>query len=82
LIFEAKYGANSNEDETEIALTQREIEVIERVCAGKTNNEIADELFISKRTVDGHRLNISKKTNTYSIAELVIYSIKKEIYKI
>jgi DNA-binding NarL/FixJ family response regulator len=82
LIFEAKYGVTSNEDETETALSQREVEIMERVCVGKTNNEIADELFISKRTVDGHRLNISKKTGAYNIAELVIYSIKKGIYKI
>ncbi|MFT5777747.1 MAG: DNA-binding NarL/FixJ family response regulator [Crocinitomicaceae bacterium] len=63
-------------------LSTREIEVIQLVCRGKTNKDIADELFLSKRTIDSHRAKISIKTNTSSIAELVLYAIRHEIHKL
>jgi two-component system response regulator NreC len=52
-------------------LTDREIEIIQLLIQGKTSKEIADELFISKNTVDTHRRNILEKTNLNSTPELI-----------
>jgi len=52
-------------------LTDREIEIIQLLIQGKTSKEIAEELFISKNTVDTHRRNILEKTNLNSTAELI-----------
>lgn len=63
-------------------LTEREIEVLYNICKGLSNQEIADTLFISKRTVDKHRENLLLKTNAKNTAGLVVYAIKKGIFEI
>jgi DNA-binding NarL/FixJ family response regulator len=60
----------------DIAFTKQEITIIKLICNKKTNPEIADELNISVRTVEGHRYNISKKTNTNNTIELIEYALK------
>ncbi|MFI3259001.1 MAG: response regulator transcription factor [Rikenellaceae bacterium] len=57
-------------------LSNREREILVCVCKGFSNQEIADELFISKRTVDKHRANIMEKTGCKNTANLVVYAIK------
>ena len=52
------------------------------VCRGLSNQEIADELFISKRTVDKHRANILEKTGCKNTASLVVYAIRNGIVDI
>ena len=51
-------------------LSTREIEILVCVCRGLSNQEIADELFISKRTVDKHRANILENTGCKNTASL------------
>lgn len=63
-------------------LSEREIEILQLICEGLSNQEIADKLFISKRTVDTHRSNVLEKTGTNNTASLVMYSIKQGIIKI
>jgi DNA-binding NarL/FixJ family response regulator len=63
-------------------LSNREIEVLELICAQKTTSEIADKLFISSRTVEGHRNNLLLKTQSKNVAGLVIYGIQKKIIEI
>lgn len=63
-------------------LTEREIEVLYNICKGLSNQEIADFLYISKRTVDKHRENILLKTQAKNTAGLVIYAIKNEIFEV
>jgi two-component system, NarL family, response regulator NreC len=58
-------------DET---LTPREKDVLRLIVQGYTNREIADELNISKRTVDGHRSNLTAKLNIHSRVELLRYA--------
>lgn len=55
-------------------LTQREKEILKRIVQGKTNKEIADELFISDRTADTHRTNIKRKLKLNSLAQLIQYA--------
>jgi DNA-binding NarL/FixJ family response regulator len=64
------------------ALSQREIEVLPLVCEGYSNQQIADRLFISKRTVDKHRANILDKTGCKNTASLVIYAVKHNLIEI
>ncbi len=66
----------------EICLSDREREILLLICKGLTNNEIADRLFISKRTVDKHRANILEKTNCKNTANLVVYAIKNGLVEI
>jgi DNA-binding NarL/FixJ family response regulator len=63
-------------------LTKREIEVLELICKGYTIKEIADKLFISQRTVDGHKANLFRKTGVDSSVKLVTFAIKNQLYKV
>lgn len=63
-------------------LSDREIEILQLICEGLSNQEIGEKLFISKRTVDKHRSNILEKTGSNNTASLVMYSIKNGIIKI
>lgn len=63
-------------------LTEREIEVLFNICKGLSNSAIADELNISKRTIDKHRENILIKTHSSNTAQMVVYAIKNKIFEI
>lgn len=56
-------------------LTKREKEVISQICKGLTNNEIAENLFISPKTVDVHRTNIMRKLNINNVVSLVRFAL-------
>lgn len=60
-------------------LSPREIEILQLICQQKTTAEIAEELFLSPRTVEGHRNNLLLKTESRNIAGLVVYAIQNEI---
>jgi len=64
---------------THEALTRREIEVLQLICQQKTAEEIGKELFISTKTVNGHRNNLLQKTEARNISGLVMYAIKHNI---
>ena len=57
-------------------LSDRELEIVELVAAGLTNEKIADRLEISKRTVDNHVSNILNKTHTNNRVELVRWALQ------
>ncbi len=61
-------------------LTAREIEILQQICRGLTNHEIADKLFLSVRTVDTHRGNLLSKTGVSNTAGLVVYAIKHNLF--
>jgi DNA-binding NarL/FixJ family response regulator len=61
------------------SLSERELEVLEQICRGLSNQEIADALFISKRTVEKHRASLLSKTNTKNTAHLVMYAIENKL---
>lgn len=60
-------------------VSKRELEVLKLISQGKSNREVADELFISVRTVDAHRNHIMKKIDAKSTADLVKYAIKNDL---
>ena len=61
-------------------LTQREREVFELLIRGRTNEEIASSLFISRRTVETHRLRITRKLATRSIVEMIRIAAQHGIF--
>lgn len=63
-------------------LSDRELEVLKQICIGLSNQEIAENLHISKRTVDKHRANLLDKTNSKNTAHLVMYAIKNKLIDI
>ena len=63
-------------------LSEREIEILVAICRGLSTQEIADELFISKRTVDKHRANILEKSGCKNTASLVVYAIKNGLVEL
>ena len=60
-------------------LTDREIDVLKLICQELTNQEIADKLHISVRTVDAHRRNLLQKTGARNTAGLVKFGITHNI---
>ena len=63
-------------------LTNREMQIVKMICNKKSSIEIAKALNLSVRTIEGHRYNISKKTNTTNTLELVDYVIQNKLIKI
>jgi DNA-binding NarL/FixJ family response regulator len=61
------------------AFTTKETEVLHLLCKGYSTEEIANELFISKRTVDGYRAKLLQKTGLNSTINLVIFAIRNKL---
>lgn len=70
-----KGGAHPGEEND--SLTNREREVLKLTAEGYTNNEIAEQLVISPKTVDTYRQRIMEKLNLHHRSELVRYALKK-----
>lgn len=70
-ISQLMIGNMALEGESHKKLSDREMEVLELVSEGRTTKEIADQLFVSARTVDTHRVNMMKKLNVQNTAELI-----------
>lgn len=61
---------------SDLELSERELEILQLIGDGYTNNEIAEKLFLSKRTVEGHRQHLIDKTHVKNSAQLVKYAVK------
>jgi len=71
------------ENETKSAnLSKREKEILQKICEGLSNQEIADSLFISKRTVDKHRANLLGKTSSKNTASLILFALRNKLIEI
>lgn len=65
-----------------IELTGRELEILQLICEEYTTAEIAEKLYISPRTVDGHRNNLLEKLDCKNVAGLVVYAIQHELVRV
>ncbi len=63
----------------ELNITKREEEILQLVCQQLTAEEIAEKLFISVKTVNGHRNNLLQKTGSRNVTGLVLYAVKNQI---
>jgi DNA-binding NarL/FixJ family response regulator len=71
-----------NKKSSKPELSQKEIEVVILICQEKTNKEIADQLNLSIRTIEGYRDRIFEKIGAKNSAGVVVYAIKNKIYDI
>jgi DNA-binding NarL/FixJ family response regulator len=63
-------------------LTAREKQIIGLLADGLTNRQVAEKLFVSKRTIDAHRRGIKQKTGEKTLAGLVKYAIRNGLSKL
>lgn len=65
-----------------VELNDREIEILRLVCQEYSNQEIADKVFLSVRTVEGYRARLFEKTGSRNLVGLVIFAIKRGIINV
>lgn len=83
LLYHVIQKIKHRENESKTAnLSKREKEILYKICEGNSNQEIAESLFISKRTVDKHRANLLGKTNSKNTASLILFAIKNKLIEI
>lgn len=73
---------NREQEDKNSSLSKREKEILLKICEGLSNHEIADALFISKRTVDKHRANLLAKTGSKNTASLILYAIRNRLIEV
>ena len=79
VINELKRTSERKKQNEEAHLTAREIEILQLIEKEFNNKQIAETLFISERTVETHRKNIFRKTNTNSVIGLVKYAYEHRL---
>ena len=75
-VSEIVMSRQSETRSSEVALTKREREILDLIGKGLNNQQIADQLFISPRTVETHRTNIMQKLNIHDAPNLVRYALE------
>ncbi len=63
-------------------LTSRELEVLQHICMGLSNDEVAEKLFISAKTVKSHRSNLLEKTNCKNTPALILFAVRNKLIEI
>jgi DNA-binding NarL/FixJ family response regulator len=63
-------------------LSNRETEILKLTCQGFSNQEISEQLFISLKTVEGHKTNLLNKTKSKNTASLIVFAIKNKLVEI
>jgi DNA-binding NarL/FixJ family response regulator len=80
--FGKKFSTQKKSEASDLQFTKREKEILQLICDGLNNHEIAEELFISERTVVGHKSNLLSKTNCKSTISLLSFAIKNKLVTI
>lgn len=75
------FMSKKKQDSDVIAISKREKEVLRLIIDELSNQEIADKLFISIRTVEAHKRNLMEKTNSKTLAGLVKYAINNFLFE-
>lgn len=82
ILIESFLKNKSKKEAINNKLTDREKEVLQAITKGHSNQQMADLLHISVRTIEAHKSNITKKLKLKSTAELVVYAIKNRLVSI
>ena len=72
----------SSGNKQDIKLTNRETEILKLICLGLSNAEISEKLYLSLRTVEGHKSNLIRKTGVRNSVSLVMYALKNNLVEI
>lgn len=78
----AMLAAESSKGDADRELTDREQEILTLLALGHTNGEIADQLFLSRRTIETHRANIQRKLDLGTRAELTRYALEHKLLEV
>lgn len=65
-----------------LKLSERETELLNLICKGLTNQQLADKMFVSLRTIESNKSKLMQKTNSKNNAGLIIWAIKNKIVTI
>ncbi|MBK8496252.1 MAG: response regulator transcription factor [Chitinophagaceae bacterium] len=79
VLEEMTRASEMKKENAEVHLTNREIEIIRLIEKELSNKQIAEELFLSERTIETHRKNIFRKTNTSGVIGLVKYAYEHKL---
>jgi len=77
--FTKQIGKEKKTETIQIDLTRREKEILQLICEGLSNKEIADVLSVSERTVVGHKTNLLAKTDCKNSMSLMSFAIKNKL---
>jgi DNA-binding NarL/FixJ family response regulator len=80
--FSKRIVQKENPTPINIRFTKRQREILQFICEGHDNTTIAEKLFISERTVIGHKSNLLAKTNCKNTASLITYAIKNKLVEL
>lgn len=75
LLNKSIYTLPLNRINDNVEYSMREIEILDLIAEGLTNNEMSAKLFISKRTIEGHRQSLIEKTGAKNTAALIRYAV-------
>ncbi len=79
VLHEMGRASEMKKENAEAHLTTREIEIVQLIEKELSNKQIAEKLFLSERTIETHRKNIFRKTNTSSVIGLVKYAYEHKL---
>jgi len=79
IMLESANDSNLKTDVSIDVLTERELEILKLICLELTSEQIAEKLFISKRTVDTHRKNIIDKTEIHTLVGLIKFALRNKL---
>lgn len=78
-------GTNNSEEKIEndeVNFTDREIDVLKLLCKGLSTQDIAENLFLSTKTIENYRAKLLNKTNSKNSVGLVVYALKHNIIQL
>ena len=82
IILNMSDDKNNKSEGNKNLFTKRESEILKLLCNGLTSSEIAEKLFISKKTVEGHKYNLFSKTGKKNTVNLVMYAVKNKLVEV
>lgn len=78
---QAKKAKKESEVKKNGALSEREIDVLQAICEGKTSKETSEILYLSPRTIQWHRANLMQKVGAKNTSHLIRFAIKNGYYQ-